>query len=404
MQQLHNITKKVPRLLGVAFVMAVLAGVFASNAQAAFAYTTVYTPNADANATLSICKDLNTNNAAILRVKYVGNDSPFIKLKTVFGPNAAASYTQSLKKYQPNWTWEGSYVIPTGSTTVKQTLTFDDNTTDSVQTKLLDVVACVVTDTSTGGGSDTTTPPAPTNPSTAVKPVTPGTAWDWILSGTPTTTHLDQSTNPKKLIDIDLENNSAETIAGFKQKGIQTICYFSAGSYENWRSDARKFPASVLGKTNGWPGERWLDIRDSSVLDIMKARMDVAVSKGCDGVEPDNVDGYTNATGFPLTAADQIKFNKALATEAHARNLSIALKNDVDQVAELAPSFDFAVNEQCNQYSECGVYTAFTGANKAVLNAEYKSSAMKCSAMNAANIDSVLFALNLDNSVYQSCR
>ncbi|GAL06248.1 endo alpha-1,4 polygalactosaminidase precusor precursor [Photobacterium aphoticum] len=68
----------------------------------------------------------------------------------------------------------------------------------------------------------------------------------------------------------------------------------------------------------------------------------MAVQKGCDGVEPDNVDGYKNNTGFDLTADDQLTFNRLLANEAHARNLSIGLKNNVEQVPELVTYFDFA--------------------------------------------------------------
>lgn len=46
----------------------------------------------------------------------------------------------------------------------------------------------------------------------------------------------------------------------------------------------------------------------------MSARLKKAQDKGCDGVEPDNVDGYTNDNGFHLTAHDQLTFNKWLAT------------------------------------------------------------------------------------------
>jgi hypothetical protein len=63
---------------------------------------------------------------------------------------------------------------------------------------------------------------------------------------------------------------------------------------------------------------------------ILFARLDLAVAKGCDGVEPDNVDGYANNTNFPLTVQDQLQFNIWLANEAHARGLSIGLKNDLD--------------------------------------------------------------------------
>ncbi len=51
----------------------------------------------------------------------------------------------------------------------------------------------------------------------------------------------------------------------------------------------------------GWAGERWLDISNPALKPIMLARLDLAHIKGCDGVEPDNVDGYTNNSGFNLT-------------------------------------------------------------------------------------------------------
>ena len=42
-----------------------------------------------------------------------------------------------------------------------------------------------------------------------------------------------------------------------------------------------------------------------------------------------------------------------LADLAHERGLSIGLKNDLDQVADLVDHFDFAINEECCQYEEC---------------------------------------------------
>lgn len=73
-------------------------------------------------------------------------------------------------------------------------------------------------------------------------------------------------------------------------------------------------------------------------------------------IATNTVDGYTQRSGFPLTAADQIAYNTWLADTAHSLGLAVGLKNDIAQVAELAPKFDFFVNEQCMQYSECGLY------------------------------------------------
>ncbi len=72
--------------------------------------------------------------------------------------------------------------------------------------------------------------------------------------------------------------------------------------------------------------------------------MNLCKSKGFDGVEFDNVDGYANNTGFPLTYADQITYNTWLANQAHTLGLSVALKNDLGQVHDLLPYFDWALD------------------------------------------------------------
>jgi hypothetical protein len=193
------------------------------------------------------------------------------------------------------------------------------------------------------------------------------TSWQWQLTGT-----VDQSYEVD-MYDIDMFDNDASVVAALQAKGRKVICYISAGSWENWRPDADEFPESVLGKTlEGWPGERWLDIRRIDLLGpIMTARMDLCKQKGFDGLEPDNIDAYINDTGFPLTYQDQIDYNIFLAHEAHARGLSIGLKNDVDQVQDLLPHFDWALNEQCFQFRECSTLRPFINASKAVFQVEY---------------------------------
>jgi hypothetical protein len=242
----------------------------------------------------------------------------------------------------------------------------------------------------------------------AVAPWTPHVSdtWQWQLSGT-----IDTSYNVG-VYDIDLFDAPDAVIATLHGQGKHVVCYFSAGSGENWRPDYASFKAADLGNPlDGWAGEKWLDTRSTNVRNIMAARLDKAKARGCDGVEPDNVDGYTNGPGFPLTAATQLDYNRFLAGAAHARGLKVALKNDVDQVTTLAASFDFAVNEQCNEYSECGAYTAFTGANKPVFNAEYKSKwhtsasarATMCTKARAQNLRTLVLPLALDDSFRYSC-
>jgi len=175
-----------------------------------------------------------------------------------------------------------------------------------------------------------------------------------------------------EIYDIDLFDTSPETIGMLKKREHRVVCYFSAGSWEKWRPDAGKFPASAKGKTlEGWEEERWLDIRNPAVRKIMLSRMDLAVEKGCDGIEPDNVDGFSNRTGFGLSASDQLDYNRFLAEEAHRRGLGIVLKNDMVQAEELQPWFDFALVEQCYEYRECDMAASFLKAHKAVFDVEY---------------------------------
>lgn len=234
----------------------------------------------------------------------------------------------------------------------------------------------------------------------------PLTTWQWQLTGQ---INLDYSV---QAYDIDLVETPAETITTLQTQGIRVICYFSAGSYEEWRPDALSFPTNALGNNlDGWPGERWLDIRSESVRDIMLTRLNLAVSKGCDAVEPDNIDAYSNPSGFSLTLQHQLDYNVFLANEAHSRGLAIGLKNDVDQVSALVEHYDFAINEECFEYDECEMLIPFIAANKAVFNAEYKSlwrnDAAERNALCAQSINqqfsTLILPLDLDDEFRFSC-
>ncbi len=195
----------------------------------------------------------------------------------------------------------------------------------------------------------------------------PGTTFHWQLTG-----RIDTSLDVD-MYDIDLFDTHETTIQALQADGKVVICYFSAGSFEPWRSDAHLFPRELLAnKMQHW-NEWWLDIRYLDELKaIMTSRMDLAVKKGCDGVEPDNVDAYSNNTGRPLTPEDQLSYNIMLATEAHKRGLSIGLKNNLEQVRELEPYFDWALNEECISYRECEMLLPFVEAGKAVFGAIYE--------------------------------
>ena len=53
----------------------------------------------------------------------------------------------------------------------------------------------------------------------------------------------------------------------------------------------------------GFPDERWLDIRRFQLFaEPLERRFDICARKGFDAVEPDNIAGWENKTGFPITA------------------------------------------------------------------------------------------------------
>ena len=231
--------------------------------------------------------------------------------------------------------------------------------------------------------------------------------WQWQLTGALNLSYA------VTMYDFDIVDTPITTITDMRSIGKRVVCYFSAGSAENWRPDYAMFLPSDMGNAlSGWAGERWLDTRSDNVRKIMALRLDDAVKKGCDAVEPDNVDGYTNGPGFPLTAATQLDYNRFLAREAHARGLAVGLKNDVSQLTELEPDFDFAINEQCFQYNECAGYSVFTQKGKPVFNAEYASKYRTntggardalCVAAKAANLRTLVLSVNLDDSFRFSC-
>jgi hypothetical protein len=197
---------------------------------------------------------------------------------------------------------------------------------------------------------------------------TPLTPWNVILSTSP----------PKQLpptiqiYDIDLFDTPTTTITALHKAAKKVICYISTGTLENWRPDFSQFPSSVQGnQVDGWPGEVWLDTRSTIVRNLMAQRIALAQSKGCDGIDPDNMDAYDNDTGFPLTEDDSIGYITFLATAAHSRGLAIGLKNCPEIIQKVVSEVEWSVAEQCVDYDECDSYQPFIAAGKPVFQIEY---------------------------------
>ncbi|KAI0199581.1 glycoside hydrolase superfamily [Astrocystis sublimbata] len=232
--------------------------------------------------------------------------------------------------------------------------------------------ACPAPKASTSTSTSTATPaatPAPSPSGTAsVIQLRVGTTWDYPLGFSLTTANANKST---VFYPVDLENTPADTITALKDSHT-IVCYFSAGSVEDYRKDADEFPASAVGNVlDGWPHEKWVDHRNAKVREIMATRIQNAADKGCEGVDPDNVDGYVNDSGFDLTEDDTVDYVRYLAETAHAAGLAYGLKNSgaiVDRVVDVA---EWAINEECAEYNECADWAPFVDAGKPVFHVEY---------------------------------
>jgi hypothetical protein len=242
--------------------------------------------------------------------------------------------------------------------------------------------------------------PGGTAPGAAIWIPPKALTWYWQLQGTINNSHAVGA------YDIDEVDNPATEIAALHAKGIRVICYVDVGTYEPGRPDSGAFPASVKGSpVEGFTSESWLDIRQTSILEpIMAARFQVCRSKSFDAVEPDNMDGWENKSGFPLTAAQSNAYDGWVAATVHADGMAVFQKNDGEQTATLRSHFDGALTEQCNQFGECSNYKPYLAEGKPVLNAEYSlSTSSFCGADTALGIMGARFDLELDGKTFEPC-
>jgi hypothetical protein len=196
--------------------------------------------------------------------------------------------------------------------------------------------------------------------------------WQWQLQGA-----IDTSIGAG-VYDVDGFETPQSTVRKLHRLHRKVVCYLDVGSWESYRPDAGRFPRSVIGRRyQGFPDERWLDVSRFPLFERpLKRRFTMCAHKGFDAVEPDNLAGWEpeNKTGFRITRADQLRFNRWVANQVHSRGMAVALKNDGRQADELVRAFDFAIVEQCFQYHECSLYRPFVQHQKAVFEAEYELS------------------------------
>ena len=217
---------------------------------------------------------------------------------------------------------------------------------------------------------------------------------------------------PFDVWDVSLFDVTDNYLHTLKSQGVYIVCYFSLGTSEDYNPDRADFLAADFGKAmEGYPKELWLDPQSANVRKVMTRRLDHAKARGCDAVEPDNINYQDSDTGFAVSPTQQVAYLVWYSQEAHKRGLGIAMKNNLDQAELLQPYFDFAVNEQCFEYEECQELEVFVNAGKAVFNAEYlpkyqtseEERRNLCRQAKALNFRTLVLNEDLDGSYFYSC-
>lgn len=166
-----------------------------------------------------------------------------------------------------------------------------------------------------------------------------------------------------KVIDIDLFHASKDptVIPALHAAGATVLCYFNLGAVQTTDCDFSSWENDGLMKTSqtveNYVQEKYVDVTDATVLELHKARIDLAHQIGCDGLDPDNIDTFElspdESIGKQITQEDMINFLSTLAEYAHSKtttlghSLMIGQKNAWSITESVHTFMDFAISENC---------------------------------------------------------
>jgi glycosyl hydrolase family 114 len=168
-------------------------------------------------------------------------------------------------------------------------------------------------------------------------------------------------------------------------KGKYNVCYVNGFQtqveqkrfwHRHWSLVLKKGGRPVVDSVWGeWLLDTGTHVKRHALARIMGRWTQRCADDGFDAVEYDNLDSFGRSHHL-LTRADNKAFARLLVKHAHAAGLAAAQKNWAEWDGTRA-GFDFAVAEQCAQFSECSSYVDHYGSH--VLAVEYRRKAFRAS-------------------------
>lgn len=197
-----------------------------------------------------------------------------------------------------------------------------------------------------------------------------------------------------QLFYLDAEQQTPADLAALHAAGRHYFCYLSAGSLEAFRADAGDFPSQAIGnQLADFPRERWLDVRDSTVRELMARRVTALAALGCDGVPPSSLAVHAADTGFDLELDDALDYARWLAERLHAAGLAAGLTGPSELTRELWQGFDFGLAIGCVGGTGCAEYQPLELVQRPVLHLELGDAATapaQCKAAKALGFNALI--------------
>lgn len=226
-------------------------------------------------------------------------------------------------------------------------------------------------------------------PDRTVAPLPGGAAFDYQIGG---------DYDPPSSVEVV----SRDWFVGSALEGGYSICYVNAfqtqPDADGGRPDERSQWPTELVLTGyeddpNWDGEYLIDISTpqsrTAAADHLDQMIETCATKGFNAVEYDNLDAWTRLDDLPFDEQDTIDFATIITDRAHAFGLAVGQKNTAQLLPQReAIGFDFAVVEECGEFSECDVFTDEYGA--LVVGIEYTDDGFSAACGAIGDITSVV--------------